>query len=646
MNNEFKKYIGKMDRLMASGQTLEDIFKLSMEGKKESAIEYLDQNNQIVSITYLEYLKMVKATACEIEKSLSEIPNNAIVALKIANSPRFGVLFFALLMSGFEPFLLDARESTADSDLSIKRADVKAIIVDHDEAFEIPSFRVDKLYADSISQEPIARWADTVWFRSSGTTGDPKIVGFTGSNLAHEIEGARIMPDETPNIIYPLSLGKTRNLALLPFHHIFGFTAVFLWYTFLSGTIFYTDKRLPSEIMPLVRKAGITHVFAVPLFWNAVYRQIENEKRHETELEYQAYKNMISYHIHLINKEKAEDGASNGLYKETINSMFGKTLRYAISGGGYLSTETLASLNGLGIPLHNGYGMTEIGVTSVDLNEDIDKRILGSVGHPLYGVEYLRNNDGELLVKAPQLPKYKIKDGQKVLNDYPNGFFSTQDIVSEKDGLYYINGRIKDVIIGSNGENVYPDEIEDHFNHLPKVKNVSVLGINGDKDNVYLVLILEAQESDVTELLKTKIRETNYLLPSYKRIQKVFYTTNPLPLANRMKPERNKIKIELSAGHYQPLDITVRDENLMPNQDFDQTMEEIKAIFASHLGINPENIGSKSHFVVDLGGDSLSYIAVVNDIEEKFDVKLSDEDCFSLYTVFDFASFVSSYNRQ
>ena len=100
---------------------------------------------------------------------------------------------------------------------------------------------------------------------------------------------------------------------------------------------------------------------------------------------------MMAYNLGEMSAEEA-GFASKKIVADKIKSMIlGKHVRYCISGGGYLSNETSRAINGLGYPLYNGYGMTEVGVTSVELSPDVKQRLLGYIGKPLNGVEYKVN---------------------------------------------------------------------------------------------------------------------------------------------------------------------------------------------------------------------------------------------------------------
>ena len=175
--------------------------------------------------------------------------------------------------------------------------------------------------------------------------------------------------------------------------------------------------------------------------------------------------------------------------------------------------------------------MTETGVTSVELSARVEDRLKGSIGHPLYGMSYkivpsqgASEGQGELWVKSPTVHKEEIIGGIRkatVLSE--DGYYPTGDIAAvDATGEYYIKGRSKDTIISSNGENVYPDEIEFYFKDVPHVNNAVVVGEkNGEKEDVVLILELEntVQTSDFPTIKKA-IDDINASLPNEKRVSK------------------------------------------------------------------------------------------------------------------------------
>jgi acyl-CoA synthetase (AMP-forming)/AMP-acid ligase II len=194
--------------------------------------------------------------------------------------------------------------------------------------------------------------------------------------------------------------------------------------------------------------------------------------------------------------------------------------------------------------------MTEIGVTSVELSPG--SKTAQGLDRPsaLWGMEYkivptpgAKEGQGELWVKSPTIHKEEIIGGVRK-NDRldPKMAIIRRAISPEKDatGAYYIKGRSKDTIISSNGENVYPDEIEFYFKDVPHVANDVVVGMkNGDKEDVVLILELDntVQTSDFPAIKKA-IAAINANLPNEKRVSKTLIYKKSMPIANNMKVKR------------------------------------------------------------------------------------------------------------
>ena len=150
-------------------------------------------------------------------------------------------------MNGFVPFLMDARATGEASDHFLAQAGAKAVIADDFHTYSVARFTLSDLNSQipNYSYEPT--WENQVIFASSGTTGDAKLVVFDGENLCAQINAALEMPNTTSDIMYPPTMGNLKILAFIPFHHIFGFVAVFLWYTFFGKTLVFLHELAPQR---------------------------------------------------------------------------------------------------------------------------------------------------------------------------------------------------------------------------------------------------------------------------------------------------------------------------------------------------------------------------------------------------------------
>ena len=158
--------------------------------------------------------------------------------------------------------------------------------------------------------------------------------------------------------------------------------------------------------------------------------------------------------------------------------------------------------------------------------------------------------EGELLIKSKVIHIQEIID--RVLKDtnLEDGFMRTGDIATKDDtNRYYIKGRIKDVIINANGENIYPDEIESYFAKVEHVNKIVVLGVKkGNASDATITCVIElksdSDEQDIEEV-KKQCYEINSSLANEKKVQVFLLSKNKLPLTTTMKVQRFKVKQQI-----------------------------------------------------------------------------------------------------
>ena len=362
---------------------------------------------------------------------------------------------------------------------------------------------------------------------------------------------------------------------------------------------------------------------------------------------------MIKYNLKEIDYKEAGLAANPIAASKVKKLLLGDKVKFCISGGGYLSNDTLRTINGLGYPLYNGYGMTEIGVTSVELSNDVKVRLHGRIGHPLYNVEYKINDDNELLVKSPTIHIREIIAGEEKETKLDNGYFHTGDIVAKEENGYLIKGRMKDVIINANGENIFPDELEIYFKDLPFVNNLSVLGaVSKDKAlHEDIVLVLEVDDKATEEGLKDLeriVKETK--LPHDVKIDKIYLAKNRLPMANNMKVKRFVIKKEIENGSNKFVLINAKKVSNKTRKFSEETLKtilpEVRQLFSKVLVLPTFKIDDEDHWINDLGGDSMNYVELVQEIDRVFDIEIAEEKYGVLTCVNDFVEEIADLKNK
>ena len=298
---------------------------------------------------------------------------------------------------------------------------------------------------------------------TSGTTGKGKGVMLCTDSLIRD------MTDIIPYIDFSYN-----TVSVLPPHHTYGSTVMLIAHVMIGAEVYISNgvKYVLSEMK--AEKPG--HLVLVPLYLETFYRKIQaNLKKQGKE---KLVKNMMA--VSGVAR-KATFGVLDIRKKvfAQIRDAFGGEIKTIITGGAPINQEIIDFFNGVGISVINGYGITECApLISANRSRNIVK---GSVGNVLDmdEVKILDPNEdgeGEICVKGPNvmLGYYKNEAATKEAID-KDGYFKTGDYGKlTKDGILYITGRKKNLIILSNGKNVYPEEIENELISVPGVQDIVV----------------------------------------------------------------------------------------------------------------------------------------------------------------------------
>ena len=645
MRNDPKMQIffDEAEVLLKSNRTFKDIFNIQIDTwSKRTLFIYEDESEKTHKITFLEFKEICLKYAGGIKEALKDIPLNSFVALKMKNSPKWIYVFWGLIIAGYCPIFINPITLKDDVNRLIEESGAKAIVLDKDESLSIPVINVDSLLVDKIIEEEV--WANHLAFCTSGTTGKSRIFVYNGENIVHQIYAAYCMPETTDTIMYQKP--EIRLLCMVPLAHIFGFVADYLWFAFFGRCIVFPNSNEPDELVRVCKKYKVSHIFSVPLFWDRVAKSFEIGLAKESEKKQALVRKLIQYNNKEISKTEAGLAASKLVKSKVQKSVLGDKVVFCIAGGSALSKDTLRTINGIGYPLYNGYGMTEIGITSVELSKDAIQRNKASIGKQLTAVNY-KVKDDELLVKSPQIHCKTLINGKLEDSQVDSeGYYHTGDIATiDEDGYVYIKGKKKDVVIGANGENIYPDEIEIKFKDISLIDELSVLGVpsnNGEKLVMVLHVNRQLSKQEIEEV-ENQIAEANNNLPIAMQVQEFYLSTLPLPINPSMKIMRYQLKDDLL--NRPETFIKLGHGELVSFEGFDpKKVEEVSShlidIVADVLNIKKEEIAPGAHFILDLGGDSFTYMSIIASVEAEFEIKIPTEMIGRLNTVNEFTSFL------
>lgn len=334
-----------------------------------------------------------------------------------------------------------------------------------------------------------------------GSTGTPKGVLLTHGNFLAQKKVIQMF-----NIT-----DKDVRLAHLPFSHVFGLSAD-LFGSIVTGSLLCITRSFETdEMLSYLRRVKPTVICSVP----RMYEKICVNVLHGVNQLKGIRRNLLNLAI-LVGREdyvcKCRGRSVRFSTKMLKHILFPvlrgirKTLnlqkaRIIVSGGGPLPIEVANFFGGIGLPIVEGYGLTET-APIINVNPP-EKNKPGTVGPPLEGVEERISDDGEILVKGPMVFRGYYKNPEDETPSFTeDGFFRTGDIGRfDEDGYLTITGRIKDLVITSSGKNIAPLNVERLFEDDPMISYICVVG-DGRK---YLTALIVPD----FHMLRTHARETN-----------------------------------------------------------------------------------------------------------------------------------------
>lgn len=631
------KYYKQLDDLKSGQKRFCDIYEI-MKGRFQEEIfgvEFFDGLE--TKTTYSDFYSLCEGAAGALKARFSG-KEGSVIAIRMDNSVMWCATFFGTLMAGFKAFLVNTRLDEESIDDAVKRVEALCVICDKDNGKEnyIPA---KELKSDGINNPT---WENEIILMTSGTTGDAKLVVYSGHAIAAQVLTTYGIIKESKSITQNRKL-DIKLLALLPFYHIFGLSAVFLWFTFFGRTLVFPTALDSDAIRFACKRGGVTHFFAIPAVWVLATRGLVAEAKKQGKEEKLRKGVKISNKLQNICPKLGLFVARKILFKDVREQIFGSTVSFCISGGGFLPDEAVEILNGIGYSMHVGYGMTETGITAVELSEKPKVRNLNTVGKPLADIEYMINSDGVLCVKGDVLHSAIItKDGRFERNR--EDFFVTEDSCEvDSTGRWCLKGRQDDIIIGENGENLSPDMIGLKLTPPPN-RGFCVMGleVEGDIRPVAVIGISKGatdyEKSFAANVLYNQI-ET---LPLTLRPQGVYITTDEIP-QNLGKVKRSLLKKMISSGEVK-IELVGRTSKEELTEMFDEglkeTLQRVKVIFAEVLNCDKEKVESNSNFIYDLGGSSMAYYNLFSVISKEFGIELKIDSQNPLFTPAEFANAV------
>jgi long-chain acyl-CoA synthetase len=379
---------------------------------------------------------------------------------------------------------------------------------------------------------------------SSGTGGRPK-----GCVLTHEnyLEQCRSL-----TAWYPFWPG-VRYLSILPTNHAIDFMVGFIGPFVCGACVVHLRTLRPEFVRDAFVRYRITYVSLVPMIVKNLERGLR-AKFDELPSWKRAFLNTMISANRLLTRRRPNVKLSRILLSN-IHKGFGGELLALITGGAFMEPSTMQFFYDLGVPVVNGYGLTEAG-TALTLN-DLKPFRADTVGKALPGVDLrILSPDsegvGEVAVRSKTVMSHYLDDPELTLETIVDGWLLTGDLGRFEDhGHLQLFGRKKNMIVTEGGKNIYPEDIETVFDGLP-VKEYAVFAANYiwpkkelGKESLVLVLRLEQNQKFENALLED-ISARNRKLPDFKRIGGYLVWEKDFPRTASMKIKRQALADEIA----------------------------------------------------------------------------------------------------
>lgn len=377
---------------------------------------------------------------------------------------------------------------------------------------------------------------------TSGTTGTPKGVMLTHYNLTSL--AASLAP------LFPL--GKDdRVLSVLPLHHTFELTCGLLLPLSRGSRVVYLDELTGERLEHGLKAGRITAMVGVPALWEMLERKVLSKVTERGAVSARVFDFAVELNRSLGKSLGVDAGK---LLFGPVHEGLGGHLRYLVSGGAALPEDTHRLFAGLGLHLTEGYGLTEASPVLAVASARPGSRS-GHVGRAIPGVELkiaAPNADGvgEILARGPNVMLGYADDEEETRRTIDDdGWLHTGDLGKlDRRGNLAIVGRAKDTVVTSNGENVYPDDVEARLGSVDRIEEYVVLGASDPRggERIACVAVPAPDESiprpERHAKAKASLDKALSLLPSAQRPAIVLLIDVPLPRTATRKVKRAEVR--------------------------------------------------------------------------------------------------------
>jgi len=587
------------------------------------------------------------------------------VMLLSNNAPEWGMSYFGVLKAGATCIPVDPQSTTDEivnfaragsatgiiisEELDGEHADLKERLAEaglsetriwrFGEVFAMPDQQTEDTRLALLPQRVGAQSIASLIF-TSGTTGQPKGVMLSHKNFTSMVSMLSSVLDMST---------RDGALSVLPLHHTFEFSAGFLTPLSRGAQITYLPVRTSEALARAINNGHVTGMVGVPAVWELLHRRIRNRFNEQSFWVARVADILIRANAWLRDRTPINLGQ---LIFYPIHEGLGGRIRYLVSGGSALSEKIQKDFHGLGFTILEGYGLTEASPV-LTFTRPQNSMLAGSVGRPLPGVEVKiieadETGIGEVVARGPNIMAGYFENEAATHATIIDRWLRTGDLGRfDLEGNLYLVGRSKDIIVDTNGKNVYPDEIEELYGTSVFIKELSVVGLpDGAGEKVAALVFpdydqdLSLSREEVQRKIEERFRAVSSAIPFYKRVKVLHFADDELPRTATRKVKRRVVVAQMETLENRLRNAAAVVDGSKARGTTANDARWLLDVVASVANRPRGSVSFDSRFS-DLGFDSLMFVELATAIENAGGTLRSPDTLTEVQTLRELASVVS-----
>jgi long-chain acyl-CoA synthetase len=352
---------------------------------------------------------------------------------------------------------------------------------------------------------------------TSGSTTQPRAVELTHANLLANLWAALQLRRAAPGDSF---------LSMLPPAHLFELMGGLLGPLACGARVVFAPSLLPNRILAALRDERITHALSVPALLHILYEEVVNELVDGGILDPAQRDQSPAETARRLRDEMNEPDRAR--IRVSVRERIGNSLRMLLVGGAALDPAWAEITAAVGLQLEVGYGLTEASpIVSAGLASECPA---ASAGRPLPGVEVRVADDGEILVRGPNVMRGYFRDAESTAAALKDGWLHTGDHGRiDADGFLFVTGRLKEALVTAAGETLYPEEAEAYY-ASPLFAEQCVAGLPGPHGNdVPTLFVVPAAPGLGQRELRRAVDDLRAAAPPRFRVAGMVSLAGPLP---------------------------------------------------------------------------------------------------------------------